>query len=193
MATTRRRDFHLIADYGTAGVWDHDGAPLDPARLLLSPKLLIWLTRWCARFQMSFETETGDARGLQRRASGWRVETTDGPMEAAQAVVALGAASTEVTQQFGYAPPHFGKWGLPHALQPARQRRAEPSAGGFGHGVRSDANATGIRLTTGVEFARTNAPPKPAQLQRVETTSIGACPLRTSSRDMPYSKSGRTR
>lgn len=54
---------------------------------------------------------TGDARGLQRSASGWRVETTDGPMEAAQAVVALGAASTEVTRQFGYAPPLFGKRG----------------------------------------------------------------------------------
>jgi D-amino-acid dehydrogenase len=49
--------------------------------------------------------------GLQRRASGWRIETSDGPMEAAQAVAALGAASAEVTQQFGYAPPLFGKRG----------------------------------------------------------------------------------
>ena len=42
---------------GTAGVWDHDGAPLDPACLPLSPKLRARLARWCARFQQSFETE----------------------------------------------------------------------------------------------------------------------------------------
>jgi hypothetical protein len=36
-----------MADYGTAGVWDHDGAPLDPARLPLSPKLRARLARWC--------------------------------------------------------------------------------------------------------------------------------------------------
>jgi D-amino-acid dehydrogenase len=54
---------------------------------------------------------TGDARSVQRSASGWRMKTTDGPVEAAQAVVALGAASTAVTRQFGYVPPLFGKRG----------------------------------------------------------------------------------
>ena len=39
MSTRRSRNLHLMADYGSAGVWDHDGAPLDPARLPLSPKL----------------------------------------------------------------------------------------------------------------------------------------------------------
>jgi hypothetical protein len=57
MSTRRRRNLHLMADYGSAGVWDHDGAPLDPARLPLSPKLRTRLARWCARFQKSFEAE----------------------------------------------------------------------------------------------------------------------------------------
>src|SRR5271166_4308910 len=53
----RPRHLHLMADYGAAGVWDHDGKPLDPARLPLSPKLRARLARWCARFEKSFEGE----------------------------------------------------------------------------------------------------------------------------------------
>jgi hypothetical protein len=52
-----RQHVHLMADYGGAGLWDHDGAPLDPAALSLSPRLRARLARWCARFLKSFETE----------------------------------------------------------------------------------------------------------------------------------------
>jgi hypothetical protein len=52
-----RYRLRLMADYGSAGVRDHDGAPLDPARLPLSPKLRARLARWCALFQRSFEGE----------------------------------------------------------------------------------------------------------------------------------------
>ena len=38
-------------------MWDHDGAPLDPALLPISEKLRVRLARWCNRFQQSFETE----------------------------------------------------------------------------------------------------------------------------------------
>jgi hypothetical protein len=47
MSARRGQNLRLMADYGTAGVWDHDGAPLDPARLPLSPKLRARLARWC--------------------------------------------------------------------------------------------------------------------------------------------------
>jgi hypothetical protein len=58
-----------MADYGAAGVWDHDGTPLDPARLPLSPKLRARLARWCSRFQKSFETEIDlDAFAAEGRA-----------------------------------------------------------------------------------------------------------------------------
>jgi hypothetical protein len=43
--SARHRHLHLMADYGAAGVWDHDGAPLDPAKLPLSPKLRARLAR----------------------------------------------------------------------------------------------------------------------------------------------------
>ena len=47
----------MMADYGSAGVWDHDGAPLAVGRLPISPKLRARLARWCDRFQKSFEGE----------------------------------------------------------------------------------------------------------------------------------------
>ena len=53
----RPRHLHLMADYGAAGVWDHDGTPLDPARLPLSPRLRACLARWTARFEKSSEEE----------------------------------------------------------------------------------------------------------------------------------------
>jgi hypothetical protein len=51
----RPRHLHLMADYGSAGVWDHDGAPLDPSSLPLSAKLRARLARGSARFEESFE------------------------------------------------------------------------------------------------------------------------------------------
>jgi hypothetical protein len=59
MMSSRKRPqhLHLIADYGSADAWDHGGAPLDPAKLPLSPKLRARLARWRAYFEKSFETE----------------------------------------------------------------------------------------------------------------------------------------
>jgi D-amino-acid dehydrogenase len=120
---------------------------------------------------------TGDARGLQRSASGWRVETTNGPVEAAQAVVALGAASKEVTQQFGYAPPLFGKRGchMHYSLRgnAVLHRPLVDSDTGFG----LIPMQRGIRRTTGVEFARADAPPSAVQLQRAEPIARALLPL----------------
>jgi hypothetical protein len=65
----RARHLHLMADYGAAGVWDHDGTPLDPAKLSLSSKLRARLARWTARFEKSFEDEIDlDAFAAEGRA-----------------------------------------------------------------------------------------------------------------------------
>ena len=65
----RPRHLHLMADYGSAGVWDHDGNALDPTKLPLSDKLRIRLARWCARFEKSFEGEIDlDAFAAEGRA-----------------------------------------------------------------------------------------------------------------------------
>ena len=66
-----RGSIHLMADYTSTVLWNYAGAPLDPARLPLSPRLRARLARWCAQFQKSFETEIDlDAFAAEGRAIG---------------------------------------------------------------------------------------------------------------------------
>ena len=69
MTTKSRRRVHLMADYGTAGVWDHDGTALNLARHPLSPRLRARLASWCDRFQATFDREIDlEAFGTEGRA-----------------------------------------------------------------------------------------------------------------------------
>ena len=68
MPKTLTRHLHLMADYGAAGVWDHDGNPLDPTKLPLSDKLRTRLARWCNRFEKSFNGEINLATFAEGRA-----------------------------------------------------------------------------------------------------------------------------
>ena len=54
----RPRHLHLMADYGAAGVWDHDGTPLNPAKLPLSPRLRACLATLDGPVQKSSEEST---------------------------------------------------------------------------------------------------------------------------------------
>ena len=119
----------------------------------------------------------GDAMSLTRAGAGWRVQGQDGPVEAAQVVVALGAASADLTGRFGYAPPTFGKRGY-HMHYRLRgnavlHRPILDTASGF---LLAPMGA-GVRLTTGAEFARPDAPPTPVQLERAEPVARGLLPL----------------
>lgn len=160
---------HLLAEKLGAIHWTDPYAVSDPHALTLAYARLF--TR------EGGVIATGDARSMRRSTSGWRLATTDGPIEAAQAVVALGAASTEVTRQFGYAPPLFGKRGY-HMHYDLRgnavlNRPLVDADTGFA----LVPMRRGIRLTTGVEFARTNAPPSPVQLERAEPVARALLPL----------------
>jgi hypothetical protein len=76
MTTKPPRWVRVMADYGSAGLWDHDGAPLNPNRLPLSPKLRERLARWCVRFQRSFEREIDlDTFAAEGRAIARAVKT----------------------------------------------------------------------------------------------------------------------
>ena len=120
---------------------------------------------------------TGDAATLERTATGWRVRTEDGPLEAAQSVVALGAAAGALTRRFGYAPPLFGKRGyhLHYAMKgnAVLHRPFLDEASGFC----LVPMRAGIRLTTGAEFARPDAPGTPIQLARAEPVARTLLPL----------------
>ena len=98
-----RTEPHLLADKAGAIHWTDPYSVSDPHALTLAYARLFTT--------LGGKIATGDATCLRRTASGWRMETTDGPIEAEQAVIALGAASTDVTRQFGFAPPLYGKRG----------------------------------------------------------------------------------
>lgn len=119
----------------------------------------------------------GDATTLARAGAGWRVQSEAGPVEAEQVVVALGAHAVEVTRRLGYAPPLFGKRGY-HMHYRAQgnavlNRPVLDTESGF---LLAPMRA-GIRLTTGAEFARTDAPPTPVQLERAEPVARTLFPL----------------
>lgn len=160
---------HLLIERPGAIHWTDPYSVSDPHALTLAYARLFTT--------LGGKIATGDARRLQRSASGWRLDTTDGPIEAAQAVVALGAASTEVTRQFGYAPPLYGKRGyhMHYALRgnAVLNRPVVDADSGFA----LSPMRRGIRLTTGVEFARSNAPPSPVQLERAEPLARALLPL----------------
>jgi D-amino-acid dehydrogenase len=109
----------------------------------------------------------GDAATLQRDAAGWRIAASNGAAVAREAVVALGPWSDLVFRPLGYAIPLGIKRGY-HLHLAARGNAV------LHHPV-LDADLgyllapmnRGIRLTTGVEFARRDAPPSPVQLERV--------------------------
>jgi D-amino-acid dehydrogenase len=160
---------HLLTEKAGAIHWTDPYSVSDPHALTLAYAHLF--------VAQGGAIATGNASGLQRTASGWRLETRDGQMEAAQAVVALGAASTEVTRQFGYAPPLFGKRGyhMHYSLRgnAVLNRPLVDADTGFG----LMPMRRGIRLTTGVEFARSYAPPSPVQLERAEPVARALLPL----------------
>ncbi len=122
------------------------------------------------------EFAIGDAATLRREGAAWRVTAADGSaVEAAEAVVALGVWSGEVTRRFGYAPPLFGKRGYHLHFKPkgnAGLTRPVASNGFLLAPMRA-----GIRLTTGAEFARPMALPTPVQLARAEPIARRIFPL----------------
>jgi D-amino-acid dehydrogenase len=108
----------------------------------------------------------GDARTLQQEAGGWRLAGTDGAMVAREAVVALGPWSDQVFRPLGYAIPLGVKRGYHLHLAPRGNAVLHHPVLDSDLGFVLAPMNRGIRLTTGVEFARRDAPPTPIQLQR---------------------------
>ncbi|MBV8775783.1 MAG: FAD-binding oxidoreductase [Alphaproteobacteria bacterium] len=118
----------------------------------------------------------GDAATLQRKGVSWRVTAADSAVvEAGEAVIALGIWSGEVTKRFGYNPPLFGKRGYHLHFTP--QGNAGLTRPVASNGFLLAPMRRGIRLTTGVEFARPGAPPTPVQLGRALPVARRIFPL----------------
>jgi D-amino-acid dehydrogenase len=124
----------------------------------------------------------GDATTLERSGAGWRAAGH----EAAHVVVALGAAAGRVTRPLGYDPPLFGKRGYHRHFRLAGNAVLNRPLLDVGSGFLLAPMRAGVRLTTGAEFARDEAPPTPVQLARAEPIARSLLPLAEGVEEMPW-------
>ncbi|HET9904716.1 MAG TPA: FAD-dependent oxidoreductase [Xanthobacteraceae bacterium] len=128
----------------------------------------------------------GDARSLHRNGRNWRVDTAEGPVDAPQAVIALGPWSPDVLGSLGIRLPFAVKRGY------HRHYRARGNASLKRPVVDSEVGYVlapmeqGTRLTTGAEFARRDAPASPVQFGRVLPYARQLFPLGEAIEDVPW-------
>jgi D-amino-acid dehydrogenase len=119
----------------------------------------------------------GDARSLEQQPGGWRVARTAGAAVAREAVVALGPWADLVFRPLGYSIPLAVKRGYHLHLAPRGNAALNSPVLDSDLGYLLAPMNRGIRLTTGVEFARRDAPPTPIQLERALPRAHALFPL----------------
>lgn len=120
---------------------------------------------------------SGDARSLRRYNGAWRIDTTEGPQESGDVTVALGPFTNDVLKPLGLRPPlgvkrgyhlHFRQTGHVPLTRPVLDADV---------GYCLATMTQGIRLTTGAEFGRRDAPPTPVQFERLMPAARELFPL----------------
>lgn len=147
--------------------WTDPWAVSDPGELV---------TRYARLLRsMGGEIVQAEVTSLQPQGAGWQAQTTAGPLQAAQAVLALGPWASGATRALGYRLPLFVKRGYHrhYAVDtplPMPLLLTEP-------GFMLAPMARGLRITTGAEFAAHEAPASPAQLVVAERIARGLLDL----------------
>lgn len=119
----------------------------------------------------------GDARTLHRADGRWRVDTDEGPVDAAQAVVALGPWAPDVLAPLGLKLPLQVKRGYHLHFRPRGNRGLNRPTLDADVGYVVAPMEQGLRLTTGAEFAFRDAPPTPVQFDRLLPAARALFPL----------------
>lgn len=108
---------------------------------------------------------------------GWTLKTGEGTLSAERVVVALGPWSDEVTKKLGYRIPLGIKRGYHMHYAFAGDTLPTLPVIDVEYGYVLSPMSKGIRLTTGIEFDRRDAPPTPVQLDRNEPFARQLLPL----------------
>jgi D-amino-acid dehydrogenase len=120
----------------------------------------------------------GNAASLEvDRHAGWRMRTSQGPLEAGAAVVALGPWADVLTRGLGYDFPLAVKRGYHMHYRPAGEAKLNYPMLDTERGYFLAPMRRGVRLTTGAEFARRDAIRTPVQLGRAEPIARDLFPL----------------
>jgi D-amino-acid dehydrogenase len=165
-----QREPHLSGEFAGAIHFTEPGFVLDPGGLAKAYSALF--QRKGGRFVAA------DAQSLEQDAGGrWQVATSGGKVSAREAVVALGPWSDLVFRRLGYSVPLNVKRGYHLHLAPRGNAVLNQPVLDADHGYVLAPMNRGIRLATGVEFARRDAPPTPIQLQRALPRAHALFPL----------------
>jgi D-amino-acid dehydrogenase len=159
------REPHLTGDFAGAVHLPTPGFIADPAALARAYAALF--VRKGGRFVVA------DARSLTQESAGWRVDGA----AARGAVVALGPWSDLVYRPLGYAIPLGFKRGYHLHLKPGGNAVLNHPVLDSDLGFLLAPMNQGIRLTTGVEFARRDAAPSPIQIDRALPRARSLFPL----------------
>jgi len=119
----------------------------------------------------------GDARTLEQADGRWRVGGPAGGASAREVVVALGPWSDLVFRPLGYSIPLGIKRGYHLHLAPRGNAVLNHPVLDSDLGYLLAPMNRGIRLTTGVEFARRDAPPTPIQIAQALPRAHALFPL----------------
>jgi len=163
------REPNINGDFAGAIHWPTPGFVPDPGGLARAYAALF--KRKGGRFLV------GDARTLVQGAGGWRMAGPQGAVTAREAVVALGPWSDLVFRPLGYSIPLGIKRGYHLHLAAGGNAVLNHPVLDSDRGFVLAPMNRGIRLTTGVEFARRDAPPTPIQLERALPRAHDLFPL----------------
>ena len=153
-----QREPHLSGDFAGAVHLPQPGFVPDPGGLAKAYAALF--ARKGGRFLVA------DATTLEQSGVGWRVGGAGGTALAREAVIALGPWSDLVFRKLGYALPFAVKRGYHLHLAARGNAVLQHPVLDVEQGLLLAPMNRGIRLTTGVEFARRDAPATPVQIER---------------------------
>ena len=163
------REPNLTGEFAGAVYYPAPGFVPDPGALAKAYAALF--ARKGGRFVV------GDARTLEQTDGRWRVSGPEGAVSAREVVVALGPWSDLVFRPLGYAIPLGVKRGYHLHLAPRGNAVLSHPVLDSDLGYLLAPMNRGIRLTTGVEFARRDAPPNPIQIEQALPRAHALFPL----------------
>jgi D-amino-acid dehydrogenase len=172
------REPHLLPIFKSGQFWPETGNCSDPGGLVKS---------YAALFEkLGGVFVKADARSLHKYSGGWRVETDSGPLDAKEVVIAAGPWSMEIAEKFGVRVPFAVKRGYHMHFKAKGNATLSSGVLDVEGGYAMLPMDRGIRITTGVEFARRDAPPTPVQLGKALPKAKELFPLGEAIEDKPW-------
>jgi D-amino-acid dehydrogenase len=168
-ADVARLEPHIMEPFAGGLRWRDPWSVLDPHGLTIAYRR--YFESLGGRFV------TGEAESLGQAGGGWRVMTSEGAIQADDAVLALGPWAAEATRRLGYAFPLGVKRGYHMHYRPEGNAVLNNWILDAERGYLLAPMNRGVRLTTGAEFAALDAPKTPVQLDRAEVVARKIFPL----------------